>query len=114
MTNQPSTDKQLPTDNEHAWSDDTMGREHHSASAKPTSPKGFPLSGATGTGWSVFDADVPYPLAVMFDSAIEHNSKTLMGYCERNHVSLAPHGKTTIGAMFGRTWLNSTNRRLRP
>ena len=86
-----------------------MGREHHSASAKPTSPKGFPLSGATGTGWSVFDADVPYPLAVMFDSAIEHNSKTLMGYCERNHVSLAPHGKTTIGAMFGRTWLNSTN-----
>jgi D-serine deaminase-like pyridoxal phosphate-dependent protein len=68
-------------------------------------PKGFPDSAANGVGvgWSVFDADVPYPIAVMFDSAIEHNSKALQEYCRRRHVSFAPHGKTTMApALFRR------------
>jgi D-serine dehydratase len=69
----------------------------------PTSPKGFPLDATAGTGWSVFDADVPYPVALMFESAIKHNSTTLKEYCERYHVSLAPHGKTTMSpALFRR------------
>ncbi len=68
-----------------------------------TSPKGFPLGAAAGTGWSVFDADVPYPVALMFESAIDHNSAALKEYCERHHVSLAPHGKTTMSpALFRR------------
>jgi len=65
--------------------------------------KGFPLGGGAPTGWSVFDADVPYPVAVMFESAIEHNSATMKGFCERNGVSFAPHGKTTMSpALFRR------------
>lgn len=65
--------------------------------------KGFPLGAGVATGWCVFDADVPYPVAVMFDSAIDHNSRTMKGFCERNHVSLAPHGKTTMApALFRR------------
>ena len=40
-------------------------------------PKGFPLHGDARTGWNIFDADVPYPVAVMFESAIEHNSATM-------------------------------------
>ena len=65
--------------------------------------KGFPLGAGALIGWSVFDADVPYPVAVMFDSAIDHNSATMKGFCERNHVSLAPHGKTTMApALFRR------------
>jgi D-serine dehydratase len=59
-------------------------------------PKGFPLSTRAETGWNVFDNDVPYPVAVMFESAIEHNSATMKRFCERNNVSLAPHGKTTM------------------
>lgn len=79
------------------------GHQHETRPAHPTRPKGFPLGGAASTGWSIFDYDVPYPIAVMFESAIEHNSKTLMEFCERHHVSLAPHGKTTMSpAVFQR------------
>jgi D-serine dehydratase len=65
--------------------------------------KGFPLRAGNPTGWSVFDTDVPYPIAVMFESAIEHNIATMKGYCERHGVSFAPHGKTTMSpALFRR------------
>ena len=66
-------------------------------------PKGFPLGSSDLTGWSIFDADVPYPVALMFDSVLDHNSLAMKGFCERNGVSLAPHGKTTMApALFRR------------
>ncbi len=65
--------------------------------------KGFPLGEGDATGWCIFDADVAYPVAVMFDSAIDHNSRAMKRFCERNSVSLAPHGKTTMApALFRR------------
>lgn len=65
--------------------------------------KGFPLTATAATQWSIFDDDVPYPIALLLESAIEHNSKTMMRFCERNNVSLAPHGKTTMApALFRR------------
>ncbi len=68
-----------------------------------TDSKGFPLHGEASTGWCVFDSDVPYPVAIIFDSAIEHNSALMQDFCERNGVSLAPHGKTTMApALFRR------------
>jgi D-serine dehydratase len=69
---------------------------------EPT-PKGFPFRDDIGIGWNVFDADVVYPLAVLRESAIDHNRATMMAYCARNGVSLAPHGKTTMApALFRR------------
>ncbi|MEP7114523.1 MAG: hypothetical protein ABI862_14755, partial [Ilumatobacteraceae bacterium] len=69
----------------------------------PAHPKGFPLRSTARTGWSIFDDDVPYPVALLFESAIEHNSATMRAYCERHGVSLAPHGKTTMApALFRR------------
>ena len=66
-------------------------------------PKGFPPAAVGRTGWSIFDPDVPYPIAVMLASAIDHNSETLASYCRRSGVSFAPHGKTTMSpALFGR------------
>ena len=66
-------------------------------------PKGLPLRNAERTGWGVFDSDVSYPVAVIFESAIDHNSKTMMEFCARLGVSLAPHGKTTMSpALFRR------------
>lgn len=65
--------------------------------------KGFPLGSDEGVGWSIFDDDVPYPVAVLFESAIDHNSKAMERFCERSNVSLAPHGKTTMApALFRR------------
>ena len=48
------------------------------------------------SGWSIFDDDIPYLIAVMKDSALAHNGTTMREFCERNDVDLAPHGKTTM------------------
>ena len=76
------------------------GQQSHSR------PKGLPLSSTPGSRWCVFDADVPYPAALLFASAIEHNSAAMMAFCERNSVSLAPHGKTTMAPALLRRQLN--------
>ena len=82
----------------------TAGGTISEAAQHPSSSsKGFPLGAGAATGWCVFDPDVPYPVAVMFDSAIDHNSEAMKGFCERHDVSLAPHGKTTMApALFRR------------
>lgn len=48
------------------------------------------------TGWSILDDGVAYPVAVLIESAIDHNSRLMMSYCETHGVSLAPHGKTSM------------------
>ena len=81
----------------------TGDTKSEAAQPSATNSKGFPLGAGAETGWCIFDADVPYPVAVMFDSAIDHNSAAMKGFCERNGVSLAPHGKTTMApALFRR------------
>lgn len=59
-------------------------------------PKGFPLRGESDIGWSIFDDDIPYPIAVMLESALANNGATMREFCTRNGVDLAPHGKTTM------------------
>ena len=59
-------------------------------------PKGFPLRGGDRAGWSIFDSDVAYPIAVLLRSALDHNRRTMRSFCLRNGVDLAPHGKTTM------------------
>jgi D-serine dehydratase len=73
------------------------------ATAGTPRPKGFPLRSLAVTGWNLFDADVTYPLAVIRASALDHNGATMRAFCERNGVSIAPHGKTTMSpALFRR------------
>jgi len=59
-------------------------------------PKGFPLRAEGRTGWSIFDNDVAYPIAVLLRSALDHNRATMRAFCLRNGVDHAPHGKTTM------------------
>ena len=59
-------------------------------------PKGFPLRAGDAIGWSIFDRDIPYPIAIMSESALDHNGATMREFCLRNGVDLAPHGKTTM------------------
>ncbi len=59
-------------------------------------PKGFPLRGGHQAGWSIFDPDVAYPIAVLLQSALDHNRATMGQFCIRSGVDLAPHGKTTM------------------
>ena len=59
-------------------------------------PKGFPLRNGDASGWSIFDPDIPYPIAIMSESALDHNRATMHSFCLRHGVDLAPHGKTTM------------------
>lgn len=66
-------------------------------------PKGFPLRPRTAIGWNLFDDAVAFPAAVIRESALDHNGATMRAFCERHHVDLAPHGKTTMSpALFRR------------
>jgi len=66
-------------------------------------PKGFSLGSSGSTGWNLFDDDVPFPAAVIIESALDHNGATMRSFCDRHGVSLAPHGKTTMSpALFRR------------
>ena len=80
-------------------------------SFKPISPelllgpefKGFPLTAAPCTageigarGWNILADDLPFPIAVLKRTALEHNIAWMQDYVERKGVLLAPHGKTTM------------------
>ena len=41
-------------------------------------------------------AEFATPLLLLDNEALEHNLATMAGYCARNGVGLAPHGKTTM------------------
>ncbi|WP_157987986.1 alanine racemase [Jiangella endophytica] len=47
--------------------------------------------------------ELPTPIAVLDDSALEHNLTTMAGWCREHGVELQPHGKTTMApALFDR------------
>ncbi len=65
--------------------------------------KSFPLTAAPclaselpAKGWNLLANDLPFPLAVIRRSALEHNLAWMQAYAQRKGVALAPHGKTTM------------------
>ena len=65
--------------------------------------KSFPLaaepcraSEIAQRGWNVLADDLPFPVAVLKRSALQHNLKWMQDYAERKGILLAPHGKTTM------------------
>ncbi|MCE3261564.1 MAG: serine deaminase [Pseudoduganella sp.] len=46
--------------------------------------------------WNVLAADTSLPVAVLKESALQHNLAWMRAFCERHGVLLAPHGKTTM------------------
>ncbi len=60
------------------------------------SNKGIPFTHRAASGWNVFGDDTTLPAAVILGAVLERNSAAMADYCQRNGVSLAPHGKTTM------------------
>jgi D-serine dehydratase len=65
--------------------------------------KGFPAGGApiareqTGAqGWQLLRGDLALPLAVLKQSALQHNLHWMRDFCAQRGLSLAPHGKTSM------------------
>jgi len=46
--------------------------------------------------WNVLDQDVMLPVAVIYNSAIEHNRRWMTAFTTAASVRLCPHGKTTM------------------
>ena len=47
-------------------------------------------------GWNVLHDDLAYPLAVIRQSALQHNARWMQEYAARRNIQFAPHGKTTM------------------
>src|SRR3954447_11926282 len=63
------------------------------------------LASAGEQGWNVARGDLPLPLLVLDDAALEHNLRTMHGWCDERGLSLAPHGKTTMAPQLFRRQL---------
>lgn len=62
----------------------------------PAGTPEFPVQEAGRFGWNVLAEDMTFPLAVLKDSAIRHNSAWMSRFLKATRVHLAPHGKTTM------------------
>ena len=62
----------------------------------PLAAAPLPISAIGAQGWSLFAGDLPLPLAVLRDSALEHNHAWMRDFTVATGVLLAPHGKTTM------------------
>jgi D-serine dehydratase len=65
--------------------------------------KGFPTGGAALSreqiplqGWQLLRGDLALPLAVIKQSALQHNLHWMRDFCAQRGIDLAPHGKTTM------------------
>ena len=76
--------------------------------------KGFPthapaveLARVAQQGWQLLRGDLPFPLAVLRDSALQHNLTWMDQFCRARDISLAPHGKTTMSPELYRRQLDA-------
>jgi D-serine dehydratase len=77
---------------------ETLAAEPLTAAIKGIPPRAAPVAlGAVGKqGWNLLRGDLPFPLAVLSRSALEHNSRWMRAFIQANKLSIAPHGKTTM------------------
>ena len=73
------------------------------ASTLDSSLKGYPHRAAPCAvidigrrGWNVMRGDLPFPVAVLKESALAHNLGWMADFTRATGVLLAPHGKTTM------------------
>ncbi|MDY0881344.1 amino acid deaminase [Dongia soli] len=58
------------------------------------------------TAWNVLAGDLPFPVAVLKQTALRHNSNWMQRFLAATGVSLAPHGKTTMAPQLFAQQLN--------
>jgi len=56
----------------------------------------LPLAAVGTQGWHLLRGDLPFPQAVIRDSALAHNHAWMRDFTHATGVLLAPHGKTTM------------------
>jgi D-serine dehydratase len=76
--------------------------------------KGFPghlspveLSCVGQQGWSLLEGHLSLPLAVLKQSAIDHNLAWMQRFCKSKNLDIAPHGKTSMSPELFHRQLNA-------
>jgi D-serine dehydratase len=62
----------------------------------PGGTPAFALADVGAQGWNLLREDLPLPLAVLRESALEHNGAWMRDFLARTGVEIAPHGKTSM------------------
>ncbi len=77
---------------------DTLRSEIIDARTKgfPPGAAPIPLSSIGAQGWNLLRGDLPFPLAVLKESALDHNHMWMRDFTAATGALLAPHGKTTM------------------
>jgi D-serine dehydratase len=57
---------------------------------------GLRLGDVSGQGWNLLKGDLPTPVAVLRQSALDHNSQWMTAFARGAGMELCPHGKTTM------------------
>jgi D-serine dehydratase len=68
----------------------------HDTKGYPGHWPSLPLKEVGRQGWSALRGDLPLPLAVLKNSALEHNLSWMRDFCATRGLDIAPHGKTTM------------------
>ena len=99
-----------------------LGGEATPVSALPGTPaallgpwlKGYPgtgpaspAAGLAALGWRLLADDLPMPLAVLRQSALQHNIAWMQAFARDRGLDLAPHGKTTMSPELFRRQLDA-------
>jgi len=65
--------------------------------------KGFPPAAApcriediAARRWNILAGDLPFPIALLRDSSLQHNIDWMQAFARARGVQIAPHGKTTM------------------
>lgn len=89
-----------------------MNDERIDALAAGPLDKGLPpslgkvrLNDLAAAGLNLLRDDLPTPIAVLKQSALDHNSKWMRAFLEASGASIAPHGKTTMSPQLFRRQL---------
>lgn len=62
----------------------------------PTGTAPLPRDQIARQGWNLLRGDLALPLAVIKQSALQHNLRWMRDFCAERGLDLAPHGKTTM------------------
>lgn len=76
--------------------------------------KGFPptaapcaLSEIAARRWNILKHDLPFPIALLRESALRHNLAWMQAFAHTHGVDIAPHGKTTMSPELYRLQLDA-------
>ena len=68
----------------------------------PPGTKGLAISSPIKQGeieqqhWNILNGDTSFPVAILKQSALQHNVRWMKRFCDEKNILLAPHGKTTM------------------